>query len=319
MKNLRNLFNNKQIEYLFYLISFSLFFLIYGDSLDFGRTYDDDLLYKKFTNSPGDAKLISSYLYAKFHFYPIYFLSHELDFNIVKLLNFLRFEVTDLQVAKFTNIFLHVTNSYLIYVLLKILTQSENNLKNNVIIFFSSSFFLFHPITSQIIFNITTRNESLALFFGLLTFIYSFKFYEQKKLKDLAFVILLFFFSLCSKLMTVFLVGLIPLTLFLKNFYHTNLKENLKKNYDIFISLIIIFFIYYYLRNQFTEENKLIFYTDFNDLIFNFFTTAKFYLRGLFFPYEHIYIYAGNYDLVFSIIITSIYLILFIFSFLIFF
>ena len=319
MKNLRNLFNNKQIEYLFYLISFSLFLLIYGDSLDFGRTYDDDLLYKKFTNSPGDAKLISSYLYAKFHFYPIYFLSHELDFNIVKLLNFLRFEVTDLQVAKFTNIFLHVTNSYLIYVLLKILTDSENNSKNNVIIFLSSLFFLFHPITSQIIFNITTRNESLALFFGLLTFIYSFKFYEQKKLKDLAFVILLFFFSLCSKLMTVFLVGLIPLTLFLKNFYHTNLKENLKKNYDIFISLIIIFFIYYYLRNQFTEENKLIFYTDFNDLIFNFFTTAKFYLRGLFFPYEHIYIYAGNYDLVFSIIITSIYLILFIFSFLIFF
>ena len=123
-----------------------------------------------------------------------YILSHELDFNIVKLLNFLRFEVTDLQVAKFTNIFLHVTNSYLIYVLLKILTDSENNSKNNVIIFLSSLFFLFHPITSQIIFNITTRNESLALFFGLLTFIYSCKFYEQKKLKDLAFVILLFFF-----------------------------------------------------------------------------------------------------------------------------
>ena len=35
--------------------------------------------------------------------------------------------------------------------------------------YFSSLFFLFHPTTSQVIFNITTRNESLALFFALLT------------------------------------------------------------------------------------------------------------------------------------------------------
>ena len=51
----------------------------------------------------------------------------------------------------------------------------------------------------------------------------------NKKLKDLAFVVLLFFFSLCSKLMTVFLVGLIPLTLFLKKFLSHKCKRKFKK------------------------------------------------------------------------------------------
>ena len=313
-----SILGEKQKEYLFYILSFSIFLFFYGDSLNYGRTFDDDMLYKKFTNSPGDAKLISSYLYAKFHFYPIYFLSHELDFNIVKLLNFINLNVNLLQVAKFTNIFLHVTNSYLIYILLKNLLGKNFNNKNNLIIFFSSLFFLFHPITSQIIFNITTRNESLALFFGLLTFIYAFKFYDEKTIKNYSFILLLFFFSLCSKLMTIFLVGLIPLTLFLKNYHQTDLKKNLKKTYDLFLGLIIIFLIYYYLRSQFTEENSISFFSNLNDLIFYFFTTIKFYLRGLFFPYEHIYVYADNYDLNFSIIITLIYLLLFFLSFFIF-
>ena len=55
------------------------FYLIYSHTLNYGRTFDDDLIIDKYINSPGDAKLLSSYFYARFHFYPIYFLSHELD------------------------------------------------------------------------------------------------------------------------------------------------------------------------------------------------------------------------------------------------
>ena len=60
--------------------------------------------------------------------------------------------------------------------------------------------------------------------------------------------------------MTIFLVGLIPLTLFLKNYHQIDLKKNLKKTYDLFLGLIIIFLIYYYLRSQFTEENSISFF-----------------------------------------------------------
>ena len=69
----------KVYEYTVYTISFILFLAFFGETLNYGRTFDDFAIVDRFTRSPGDAKLISSFLYAKFHFYPIYFLSHELD------------------------------------------------------------------------------------------------------------------------------------------------------------------------------------------------------------------------------------------------
>ena len=310
---------NKIFEYVIYCISFSLFLFFFGHTLNYGRTYDDFALVDHFTKSPGDAKLISSFFYAKFHFYPVYFLTHELDNFFTFLLNFNGIEILNSKIAKFTNIFLHVTNSFLVYLLIKKIFKIEHNLRSNILIFLSSLIFLFHPITSQIIFNITTRNESLALFFGLLTFIYCISNVHNKKIINYFFISLLFFLSLCSKLMTIYLAGLIPLTIFLLNFHQMNLRENFKKNFDIFILLCVTFIVYYYLRTVFTEKNSLSFYGNFDDLLFYFLTSLKFYLIGLFFPYEHIYVYATNYDLGLSIIVFILFLIYTILAFYLFF
>ena len=304
----------KVYEYTVYTISFILFLAFFGETLNYGRTFDDFAIVDRFTRSPGDAKLISSFLYAKFHFYPIYFLSHELDNFITFLFLFNGTEILNSQVAKFTNIFLHVTNSFLVYLLIKKIFNIDKNLKDNIFAYAASLSFLFHPITSQIIFNITTRNESLALFFGLLTFIYCINNSYQRKLFNFLIIALLFFFSLCSKLMTVFLAGLIPLTIFLLNFHKISIKENFKRNFDIFVIFIITFFIYYYLRSIYTESNSLHFFQNFSDLFFYFLTSIKFYLIGLFFPYEHIYVYATNYDLKLSLIIFCLFLIFSIYS-----
>ena len=118
--------------------------------------------------------------------------------------------------------------------------------------------------------------------------------------------------------MAVFFVGLIPLTIFLLNFHKLELKKNLNKNIKIFLILILNFFIYYYLRSLFTESNKIYFINDINNFIFYFFTSFKFYLIGLFFPYEHIYVFADNYDLNLSIFLSIIFLIFTIFSIFIF-
>ena len=308
----------KIFEYLAYIISFGLFIFLFGKTLEFGRTFDDFMLVDKFTKSPGDAKLISSFFYAKFHFYPIYFLTHELDNFLTFLFNFNGIEITNAKIAKFTNIFLHVTNSFFVYLLLKKILKIDNDFKLNILVYISSLIFLFHPIASQVIFNITTRNESLALFFGLLTFIYSLNYFENEKKINFLFISLLFFFSLCSKLMAVFFVGLIPLTIFLVNFHKLELRKNLNKNIKIFLLLILIFLIYYYLRSIFTVSNKIYFINDLNDFIFHFFTSFKFYLIGLFFPYEHIYVYADNYDLKLSIFLSIIFLIFTIYSIFIF-
>ena len=310
---------NKIFEYFIYFISFALFLLFFGESINYGRTYDDFALLDRFTKSPGDAKLISSFLYAKFHFYPIYFITHELDGLITFLLLYNNIEVLNSQVAKFTNIFLHITNSFFVYLFLKKILNFKNNLSNNIFLYLASLIFLFHPITSQIIFNITTRNESLALFFGLLTFIYCIDNSYHRKMINYLIISLLFFFSLCSKLMTVYLAGLIPLTIFLLNYHKIEIKENFKRNFDTFLLLSVTFGIYYYLRTIFTENNDLTFFSNFSDLYFYFLTTFKFYFLGLFFPYEHIYVYATNYDLKLSIIVFILFVVFFIYSIFVFF
>lgn len=310
---------SKIVEYIAYILSFVLFLYFFGKTLDYGRTFDDFMLVDKFTKSPGDAKLISSFFYAKFHFYPIYFLTHELDNFFTFLFNFNGVEITNAKIAKVTNIFLHVTNSFLVYLLLKRIFKVEENYKYNFLLYINSLIFLFHPIASQVIFNITTRNESLALFFGLLTFIYSLNHFDNERKINLLFISLLFFFSLCSKLMAVFFVGLIPFIIFLLNFHNLELKRNYKKSIKIFLLLFFTFIIYYYLRSLFTEKNQIYFVSDINNFIFYFFTSVKFYLIGLFFPYEHIYVFADNYDLNFSIFLSIVFLIFTIFSIIIFF
>ena len=74
---LKKILNNT--DFVYFLSSISLFYYLFGHTLEYGRQFDDFMLESTFLSSPGDAKLYSSFLYAKFHFYPIYFLSHELD------------------------------------------------------------------------------------------------------------------------------------------------------------------------------------------------------------------------------------------------
>ena len=297
----------------FFISNIIIFYILFGYALDYGRTYDDFQLVKQFFNSPGDAKLISTFFYAKFHFYPIYFLSHELDNFFTYTYSFFFNDILNVKIAKNTNFLLHIFNSYLVFVILKILFIPRN-LKEKFILYLSSLIFLFHPINSQIIFNITTRNESLALFFALLTFIYSFKLYEKKNILNFSFVILLYFFALCSKLMAVTFLGIIPFTIFLIKLKTIKFSKNIKNIYPIFFTLLITFVIFYIIRDNFINENNLSFYSNFEDLFSKFLIALKFYIRGLFFPFEHIYIYADNYQKDLSLIIFLIFAILCILS-----
>ena len=106
-------------DLLFFTITFLLFYFLFGYTLEYGRQFDDFMLERKFLTSPGDAKLISTFLYAKFHFYPIYFLSHELDNFITFIYSALISPISETIIPKNTNIILHIFNSYLVFVILK--------------------------------------------------------------------------------------------------------------------------------------------------------------------------------------------------------
>ena len=285
----------KNLDLIAFLISFSLFYIVFGHTIYFDQTYDDFMLENKFFSSPGDAKLYSTILYADFHFYPIYFLSHEIDKFISYSISFFIKPIPITIIQKNTNIILHIFNTYLLYEILKILF-SPKKFTQTFVIFISSLVFLFHPIGSQVVFNITTRNESLALFFSFLTFYYSFKFFRQKRIIDLFFIFTLYFFALSSKLIAVTFIAIIPLAILFVEFKKDILFKNYKKIIPITSYLILTFLIFYFIRDQFINKYNLTFYSDIYDIVNNFFTGFKFYLRGLVYPFEHIYVYADNYN-----------------------
>ena len=294
-------------DFIFFLLNFLFFYLIFWHALDYGRTFDDGALDQEFNNAPGDGKLLATFFYAEFHFYPIYFITHELDNFITFLYNYFVGEVANIKVAKNTNYILHILNAYLVFIILKLLFNPKNILEK-LILYLSSIIFLIHPIGSQIIFNVTTRNESLALLFSLLTFIYSFELFKKKKIINFFYVIILYFFALCSKLSAVTFLAIIPLVILLINSKYNELPKNLKKIFPVFLSLLIVFLTFYYVRSNFVNEYLINYYSNFHQLISEFLVALKFYLRGLIFPFEHIYVYADNYNGKYSLIIFVLFL-----------
>ena len=309
---LKKILNNT--DFVYFLSSISIFYYLFGHTLEYGRQFDDFMLESTFLSSPGDAKLYSSFLYAKFHFYPIYFLSHELDNFLTFIYSILISPIPDSFFPKNTNLLLHIFNSYLVFVILKMIF-SPKELQEKVLLYFSSLIFLLHPIGTQTVFNITTRNESLALFFSLLTFIYSFKYFKSKRTLDLFFVVTLYFFALSSKLNAVTFVAIIPSTIYLINYKSDFNLDNLIKTLPIFLTLMFTFVIFYYVRSNFVNDYIITFYSNFDQLISNSLIGFKFYIRGLFFPYEHIYLYADNYNQNYKIIIFLFFVLFLILSF----
>lgn len=295
-------------DIVFFLLNFLFFYFVFSHALDYGRTFDDNALAEQFNDAPSDGKLLATFFYAEFHFYPIYFISHELDNFFTFFYNFFVGDIANIKIAKNTNYILHILNAYLVFIILKILFNPKNILEKTIL-YFSSVIFLIHPIGSQIIFNVTTRNESLSLFFSLLTFIYSFQLFKKKSFINFFYVITLYFFALCSKLSAVTFLAIIPLVILLINSKYSELQKNLKKIFPIFLSLLIVFLTFYYVRSNFVNEYLINYYTNIDQLITEFLIALKFYLRGLIFPIEHIYVYADNYNGNYSLIILVIFLI----------
>lgn len=82
--------------------------------------------------------------------------------------------------------------------------------------FFSTLLFLVHPIHTEVVANVKSRDEILSFLFIALTFIYVFKHEEDKKNSKLLMLGLLFFFlALLSKEWGITLVALIPMSLYI--------------------------------------------------------------------------------------------------------
>ncbi|MBA2613858.1 MAG: tetratricopeptide repeat protein [Bacteroidetes bacterium] len=80
--------------------------------------------------------------------------------------------------------------------------------------FLAALIFLIHPVHTEIVANVKGREEIFSVIFIALTFLFSFKYNDTKKVSSLICAGLAFFFALLSKEYAIVLLGLVPLALY---------------------------------------------------------------------------------------------------------
>lgn len=81
--------------------------------------------------------------------------------------------------------------------------------------FLSALLFLTHPMHTEAIANVKSRDEIFSLIFISLTFLYSFRYLDDKKISTLFWACVMFLLALLSKEYAVVLLGLVPLAVYI--------------------------------------------------------------------------------------------------------
>jgi hypothetical protein len=86
--------------------------------------------------------------------------------------------------------------------------------KNQDLAFLAALIFTMHPIHSEAIANVKSRDEIFSLIFVSLTFLYSFKYLETRRAIDLFWASFMFLLALLSKEYAIMLIMLVPLAVY---------------------------------------------------------------------------------------------------------
>ncbi|NPD47944.1 tetratricopeptide repeat protein [Lentimicrobium sp. S6] len=104
--------------------------------------------------------------------------------------------------------------------------------------------FLAHPIHTEVVANIKSRDEILSFLFGITSLLFLFKYTDENKIKNLMLSLLFFFFSLISKETGLAFIGVIPLSLY---FFRSISLKKIVKISSPFLGFIILYFLIRYL------------------------------------------------------------------------
>ena len=140
-------------------------------------------------------------------------------------------------IRHFLNVAFYVLSVIVLFYFLRKFIFKENPL----IAFIACLIFLIHPIHTEVVANIKSRDEILSFLFTILTFISLFRYQQSKEKKQLIFSFLFYFFALLSKEYAITLLLLIPILLYTKTLL--SLKESFVKTIPFFIVAIVYLFI----------------------------------------------------------------------------
>ncbi len=133
-------------------------------------------------------------------------------------------------VSHFINLLLYLFTGILIYLLIARYWMP----KKEGMAFLTAFLFLLHPVHTEAVANIKSRDELLAFFLVLASLYLLFSYLKEKKKKTLIFSSLLFFLALLSKESSITFLAIIPLSLYF--FGPVSVKETIKPSTPFFIA-----------------------------------------------------------------------------------
>lgn len=174
------------------------------------------------------------------------------DLNVDGIFNEVDCQVYSAKVRHFNNIWTFALGCMFLY-----LVFSRYFFRTNQdLAFLAALLFTMHPIHSEAIANVKSRDEIFCLIFISLTFFYSFRYIETKKNIDLFWSCLMFLLALLSKEYGIMLLILLPLAVYtftqndfdIKTFVQT---KEFKQTIYVGLTFILCAFLMLYMKRDF--------------------------------------------------------------------
>jgi protein O-mannosyl-transferase len=198
-------------KYLYPAIIFLLCLLLYGNTFNSDYTEDDGIYTKDNTlikTGFSDVK----YLFTKGTMYGCNG-TNGYQYRPLPLLTFMAetsiFGLSP-QISQRFNVFYFALCCIVVFIFFQKIFRSYNH----AIPIAATLLFIFHPIHTDPVANYKSRDEILALMFGLLTLYWILDYVEKKKLQDLTLSIVAFICSLLCKETSICYLGIIPIFLY---------------------------------------------------------------------------------------------------------
>lgn len=296
--------HQNKIEFRLRLILFVFAFLIYANTLNHDFAWDDSIVITENPRVKMGLKGIpdlfikynSEYKSDKYGYRPIVLISYAIEYTFFK---------DNAKPGHFMNVLYFGILCVVLYNLLrKLFPVFKNSLA-----FFSCLIFIAHPVHTEVVANIKSRDEIFALLFALLSCSHLKEYTTFKKIKHLIFAILLFLMAFLSKESAVIFLILIPLY-FLQTTTAVSFKNLIKPTLLIVcIGLLCFLIIKLYTSSQYGSQASLgsgiyhesgilgnsFFYTSvLVTKLANALLILMLYLKNFFYPVQQLYYYGYN-------------------------
>ncbi len=247
-------------------LKFSLFllaFLLYANTIPFDYALDDKLYitHNEFTKKGfgGIKDILTTDLFVGFYgrqknlvaggrYRPLSLVTFAIEYEIFG---------KNPHIGHFVNALLYGLTAVLLFVILSRLFPNPKSQISHLSSFIShlpfitTLLFIAHPLHTEIVANIKSRDELMSFYGALAALYFTLKYLDENKIKDLIFSSLCFFAALLSKETTVTFLAVIPLTVY----FFTN--QNLKRNLVSVGPLVLVFVIYLGIRYAFLGAPKM--------------------------------------------------------------